>query len=128
MKKKEREKCEVPVSAMIDVVFLLLVYFIVTSTPTVKEAFVLVNLPGPTSSPSLGVSLDVYVLEDSYQIYGKTVNLEEAERYFETLAQGDLKISVNLKTDPAANHSSLVLMLDRLKKVEINDFNIHTLK
>jgi len=130
MKKKEREKCEVPVSAMIDVVFLLLVYFIVTSAPIVAEAYVSVNLPGQMSSPPPipVVTLDVYVLEDSYEIYGKTVNLEEAGRYFESLAQGDLKIAVNLKTAPAASHSRLVLILDRLRKVQINDFNIHTLK
>jgi biopolymer transport protein ExbD len=128
MKKKENVKSDVPVSAMIDVVFLLLVYFIVTSSPIVEEAFVSVNLPGPGLEGEPKMSLDVFVLEDNYQIYGKVVSLQEAELYFAAVAQIDLKMNVNVKIDPAASHGQLVLMLDRLRKVQLHNFNLHSLK
>ncbi|NCU27823.1 biopolymer transporter ExbD, partial [Candidatus Nomurabacteria bacterium] len=38
---------EVPLSAMIDVVFLLLIYFIVSQKPIVEDTHLAIDLPAP---------------------------------------------------------------------------------
>ena len=47
MRKKNIETLAVPMSSMIDVVFQLLIYFIVTQREEVTEAHLAVNLPAP---------------------------------------------------------------------------------
>ena len=127
--KKKVDRSEVPVSAMIDVVFLLLVYFIVTSTAPVDEAFVKVNLPGPNPGPPTElVTLDVFVLEDKYVIQGRNMNLDEAGTYFKGVSQAMSDVTVNVKVDVKSSHQDLVLILDKLNEAKIEDFNLHTLK
>lgn len=49
-KKIEGEAAEPPMAAMIDVVFLLLIYFIITQKDVIPEAHLAVNLPTPSRS------------------------------------------------------------------------------
>ena len=46
LKKRAEEKCGVPIAPMIDVVFLLLIYFMVASTMEQQEADLSFQLPG----------------------------------------------------------------------------------
>jgi biopolymer transport protein ExbD len=130
MKKKAEHKTEVPMAAMIDVVFLLLIYFVVTSTAIVDEANVAVNLPGSTKLPpeEMDLTLDVKVLEGSYEISGSKYNLKEAENYFMRIANVSPDATVNVKVAKKASHQQLVLVLDRLNKAKLNKFSLHTLK
>ena len=50
MKKRDSEQLAVPMSSMIDIVFLLLIYFIVTQKDEISEAHLAVNLPAPGSA------------------------------------------------------------------------------
>lgn len=130
--KDKSERCEVPVSAMIDVVFLLLVYFILTSTETIDEAFVQVNLPGPPDDP-LKIKepknlIDIYVLEDTYQLMGKRYSLTEMDNYLVAAADAFDDVTVNVKVSKAATHDKLVLLLDSLNKAKLSKFSLHTLR
>lgn len=128
--KDKSERCEVPVSAMIDVVFLLLVYFILTSTEAIDEAFVQVNLPGPVIKPvdNPNPTLDIYVLDDTYQLMGKRYSLEEMDNYLVAAAEAFDDVTVNVKVSKTATHSKLVLLLDSLNKAKLSKFSLHTLK
>lgn len=125
--KNKSERCEVPIAAMIDIVFLLLVYFIVTSTQVVDEAYVQVNLPGPGPSKPID-SMDVYVLEDHYELMGKKYSLEEMDNYLSQISQIMEDIPVNIKISKQAEHQKLVRLLDSLNKVKVTRFSLHTLK
>jgi biopolymer transport protein ExbD len=46
LKKKEEERVDIPIAPMIDVVFLLLIYFMVSSTMEQQEADLSFQLPG----------------------------------------------------------------------------------
>lgn len=127
MKKKE-ERCEVPIAAMIDVVFLLLVYFIVTSTQVIDEAYVQVNLPGKSNLEKTSETLDVYVFDSGYELMGRRYDYQEIEKYFTGLAQVLDDPSVNIKVSQKAEHHKLVRLLDLLNKVKVNKFSLHTLK
>ena len=47
-RRRVQEQAEVPMSSMIDVVFLLLIYFIITQKEQISEAHLAVNLPTPS--------------------------------------------------------------------------------
>lgn len=128
MKAKEKERCEVPIAAMIDVVFLLLVYFIVTSTAVVDEAFVQVNTPGPGSPDVKNPTLDIYVLDEHYELMGKRYNLAEMEQYLDNVSRVMDQPAVNIKVLKTAKHKKLVRLLDSLNKVKLTKFSLHTLK
>ena len=128
--KAKAERCEVPIAAMIDIVFLLLVYFIVTSTEVIDEAFVQVNLPGPVTEPVSNPtdSMNIYVLEDHYEVMGQKYDLGEMDRYLGNISQILTDISVNIKVSKKAEHKKLVRLLDLLNKVKVTKFSLNTLK
>lgn len=131
-KKDRSEDAEVPISAMIDVVFLLLVYFIVTSKEVVDEAWVSVNLPGPPP-PDIKMepppTIDIFVQSDRYIYQGNDRSLDEMERTLMGLgaAMGQ-DVTINIKVSLKAKHQMLVLLLDRMNKHKLSKFNLHTLK
>ena len=132
-KKKDRsEEAEVPISAMIDVVFLLLIYFIVTSKEIIDEAWVSVNLPGPppeTPESDPPPTIDVFVQSDRYIYQGSNRDLDEMDRILSGIgsAMGE-DVTINVKVSIKAEHEKLVLLLDRMNKAGLANFNIHTLK
>ena len=129
MKVKVERKSEVPISAMIDVVFLLLVFFIVTSTEVIDEAFVQVNAPGPVSGPATPMdTVDIYVLDSHYELMGKKYNSSEMEDCLAQIAQIMDQPAVNIKVAKTAKHKKLVRLLDSLNKVKLSKFSLHTLK
>ncbi len=130
-KKDYATSCDVPIAAMIDVVFLLLIYFILNAKEVVDEAWVAVNLPGPPD-PRVKVdtppqTVDIFVQSDAYYYQGNRKNLEEMERTIMGFT-AMTEVTVNIKVSTKAKHSSLVLLLDRLNKHKLEKFNIHTLK
>jgi biopolymer transport protein ExbD len=129
-KKDFSASCEVPIAAMIDVVFLLLIYFILNAKEVVDEAWVAVNLPGPPVGPppkDPPQTVDIFVQSDAYFYQGNRKNLEEIERTIMGFS-AMTEVTVNIKVSLKAKHSSLVLLLDRLNKHKLEKFNIHTLK
>lgn len=142
-KRKDRsEEAEVPIAAMIDVVFLLLIYFIVTSKEIVDEAWVSVNLPGPPPPTQVEIEpppvIDVFVRalinrkgqsQSPYVYQGQDKNLDSIAVTLEAIgsAMGS-EVSINVKVTTDSTHSQLVLLLDRMSKAGLENFNIHTLK
>ena len=51
MRKRSNDTLAVPMSQMIDVVFLLLIYFVVTMKDEISEAHLAVNLPSAGAPP-----------------------------------------------------------------------------
>ena len=47
----DEKAAEVPLSSMIDVVFLLLIYFILTQKPVIEDVHLQVDLPAPELRP-----------------------------------------------------------------------------
>ena len=132
-KKDYSEESEVPIAAMIDVTFLLLIYFIVTSKEIVDEAWVSVNLPGPPP-PDAHVdepppTIDVFVQSDRYVYQGNNKDLDDMERTLIGIgsAMGE-DVVINVKVSLKAKHERLVLLLDRMNKAGLQKFNLHSLK
>jgi len=110
MKVKERERGEVPISAMIDVVFLLLVFFIVTSTEVTDEAFVQVNAPGQPEPPveiEKNPTLEIFVLGEHYEMMGKRYSHADMDVYLGNISQIMQDPSVNIKVSKKAKHKKI---------------------
>lgn len=130
--KDTHEKAKVPISAMIDVTFLLLVFFIVTSKEIIQEAYVAVNLPGKTVEPPDEIdrktSLDLYIYKDSYEISGNALTLSKMKSFLSVYSESAEEFVVNVKVSEEASHQKLVDALDVMHGAGLKNFGIHTLK
>ena len=117
MKRKSPEQLAVPMSSMIDVVFLLLIYFIVTAREEVSEAHLAVNLPAPGSAKAS---------ENKPQM----MELEVHPGYLTLMRLGknDPDITVMVKVNMSARAEDLVTALDLCKAANLNNLNVVTLK
>ncbi|MCH2206615.1 MAG: biopolymer transporter ExbD [Lentisphaerales bacterium] len=132
MKVKSNEKTKIPISAMIDVTFLLLIFFIVTSKEITNEAFVKVNLPGkgkvqpPPDDRKL--TFDLYIYKDTYKISGQSYTLSKMKSFLSVYSESADDFQVNVKVSEDASHENLVNVLDVLNGAGLKNFGIYTLK
>ena len=134
MAKRQRDDAsgEPPMASMIDVVFLLLIYFIVTFKEVIPEAHMAVNLPSPNPSqtkeeepPDL---LDIEVHPNQYILRGQPQSLESIKKTLQYLGELDPDMTVMVKTNVAAYNRELVTLLDLCKGSGLTKLNVVTLK
>ncbi len=124
------EKTEVPMSAMIDVVFLLLVFFIATKKPNIPEAHVAINMPSPNPSTSTDIPppplMEVHVLPNGrYMLLGRArKSLDQFEELFIDIALNNPDSTVIIKVAPDATEGDLVDLLDRASKANLHNLNV----
>jgi len=133
-KKKQIEEAEIPMSSMIDVVFLLLIYFIVTQKPVIEETLLGVNLPSanqPSSSdsePSQLFTVDVVKMGENsakfYGVNGMPTPLAAMKDQLLMLAENDPDTTVIIKCGPNAKHSKLVTLLDACAEAGLSKLNL----
>ena len=63
MRKRNDEPLAVPMSQMIDVVFLLLIYFVVTMKDEISEAHLTINLPSAGAPPAAASAKEIKVIK-----------------------------------------------------------------
>jgi biopolymer transport protein ExbD len=128
LKKNRDERGQFSLSAMIDVVFLLLIFFVVTFIPPRMEAHLAVHQPGdPTPGPERP-SLETEVHPNGYWFMGRPMSLDTLEGHLMTVALAGNETAVFIKVNPSAQEGQLIDLLDRCKKVDLNNLNIQTLK
>jgi len=121
----------VPMSSMIDVVFLLLIYFIVTQKEEISEAHLAVNLPSPNplqetkTKPNL---LEIEVLPGQELVQGAPRSLPAMKDTLQYLAKLDPDQTVMIKVSQLARTKDLIQVLDMCKAVGLNQLNVMTLK
>ncbi|MDD7986720.1 biopolymer transporter ExbD [Lentisphaera marina] len=121
-KKRIEEEAEVPLSAMIDVTFLLLTYFIMTQTEVIEEAYIAMNMVAPNPGPPPEVKptiFDIKVFENDYVVQGRAFKeIDSLGAYLANFAretQG-AEITIDLKLQGRAKTKRLVDLLDILAK------------
>ena len=125
--RRDEEQAEVPMSAMIDVVFLLLIFFAATYVPQRTEAHVSVNGPGtgPQGSPPMFVA---HVLPGRYLFMQRPTTLDDLTAHLSRYLADDPDLKLVVKIDPGASNQEYVTLLDRCKKAGIKDFHSFMLK
>jgi biopolymer transport protein ExbD len=130
-KRTVREELAINITPLIDVVFLLLIFFMVTTTFS-KETRLLVNLPeaNAETTESEPASIEVIVaIDGSYTINGKALintQLGTLMRGLDLVSGGDTNLPVLLLADAEAKHQSVVTAMDAIGQAGFTRLNIAT--
>ena len=111
-------------SPMIDMVFLLLIYFLLTFAPQDLVAHLGANTPAP--QPGEGATkplLMITVEEDGYSILGARLSAESLEEKLQRLSI-DPDQAVILLCRPESRHENMVRALDTCLKVGMNNLSV----
>ena len=131
-KRSKHDELTISITPLIDVVFLLLIFFMVTTTFS-RETRLLVNLPEANAELAAETELqqiEILVAEDgSYAINGRALvnsRIETLMRGLEIESDGDLGLPILLIADAEATHQSVVTAMDAIGQSGFTRLNIAT--
>lgn len=127
-RKPKADEANVPLSAMIDVVFLLLIYFVVTQKPIVEDVHLSADLPSPNRGkppPDIKPPFKIDVIDDAdpnlYRIDGRKLDFSQIAGRLATMSS---ETTVIINCDPNARHEKLIRLLDELGSKDFKKLNI----
>lgn len=127
-RKSRREYLTPELTPLIDVVFLLLIFFMVSSVFKKEELALLLNLPkteeGKTRSDQKAV-VTIELSKDTIAFEGKEYGLKEL---VEKVSPLDKKTLINLRVDGKVEYNRLVDVLDLLQKNKLENLSLITVK
>ena len=133
-KKKKIEKGKVPLSAMIDVVFLLLIYFVYTYSSTPEEAHIAINLPTNETTPEptqdrfevwIMPGAHGYILNQTHQRNNLDTFRNDFKEYLSIHTADEM--TVNIKVHRNTRQAKLVEFLDLCAEYNISKLNVNML-
>ncbi len=144
-KRRKVEEAEVPLSSMIDVVFLLLIYFIVTQKPIIEETLLGCDMPSPGTtppktkptlltveairffpnlSPTDPRELNTYYLNQQRWKLIDPSAPSDIRRQLQAIAADNPEQTVIINCGPNAAHQKLVRLLDVCSEVGLKNLNV----
>lgn len=131
-KRSKNNEVAINLTPLIDVVFLLLIFFMVTTTFS-RETRLLVNLPeanAELSSEREIQQIEVLVTQDgTYSINGRGLvnnRIDTLIRGLEIESSGNLELPILLIADAEATHQSVVTAMDAIGQSGFSRLNIAT--
>ena len=129
--RRARQEVEVNLTPLIDVVFLLLIFFMVSTTFT-KETHLSIDLPESSSQSNRVADLQIEILitrEGDFEING--VALANRERRtlraaIGKISEGDTAIPMVITADSATPHQSVITALDVAGQLGFSRLSITT--
>ncbi len=122
---KKREHISMDLTPLIDVVFLLLIFFIVASEFKKNETILNLTLPSSGSSQKVlekkEISIEISKNELAYN--GNKLSLVELEDKLATLKKD---IPLTVKIDEDVKYKRVIKFLDLLNKFELNNLQLIT--
>ncbi len=127
MARKRREQLTPDLTPLIDVVFLLLIFFLVSSVFKKEELALLLSLPktekGAAKEDKESKNLTIELSRDQIAINGKKILIDELEI---SLKNQDKSSLINLRVDGTVVYNRLVKVLDILQKNKLNNVSLIT--
>lgn len=125
---KRRESLSPDITPLIDVVFILLIFFIVTSVFKKEELALLLNLPDSHAQAleARKENITIELSEDKLALKGKEVTLNELEGRLSHII--DKKRAIIVRIDEEVKYKKIVKILDLLQKYELNNLDLVTKK
>ena len=147
-RKRKMDEAEMQMSSMIDVVFLLLIYFIVTQKPIIDETLLSCDLPTPGGKPpkTPPTMLTVEVVKmfpnpsNSSAVTKKDLNYyylnkrrwkfkdpnatNDLRRQLIAIAENDPEQTIIINCGPNAVHQKLVQILDACSEAGLTKLNV----
>ena len=127
-KRQKREMISMELTPLIDVVFLLLIFFLVTSTFKKDEFALLLKLP--TSQKGQGIEkeikeLTIEVSKDEIAFNGQKVPLTDLPERLKSVKKETL---VQLRIDGEVQYTRVVKILDLLQQQKLENISLITEK
>ncbi len=136
---RELKKTKIEIIPMIDTMFFLLVFFILSSVGVIKLQGIDINLPKAEASTPITPDkppIDLTVAIDENQVIhvntiviapGQSIGPTLRDEYLKQVPGGDVKqASVVISADPSVPHGTVVRCIDEARTVNINKFAIAT--
>lgn len=127
-RKQKREALTFELTPLIDVVFLLLIFFMVSSVFKKDELALLLNLPKSEQGEGKGKEKKKIVIEinkDEIAYQGKKITIEDLDATLATLNKESI---LNLRVDGKVIYTRLVAVLDILQKNKLENISLITEK
>ncbi len=128
-KNKNKEETEINLTPMLDVVFIMLIFFIVT-TSFVKEAGIEVNRPSAKTSQQKSKANILIAIKNNDEIWidKRMVDIRAIRSNIERLKASNAQNSVVVQSDKDARTGILVKVMDQVRLAGIHNISISTLK
>lgn len=129
--RRARQEVEINLTPLIDVVFLLLIFFMVSTTFT-KETHLNIDLPEASaeSSRSSDLQIEITITRDGdYAVNGVSLINRQKETLGEAIERasaGDNTIPMIITADSATPHQSVVTALDTAGQLGFTQLSITT--
>ena len=127
-RRHRRESLTADLTPLIDVVFLLLIFFLVTSVFKKDELALLLKLPQAAQGKGDEKKLKDITIElsdSAVAINGKKTELEDLPTFLKTAEE---KTLVNLRVDGGVRYERLVKVLDTLREYKLDNISLITEK
>jgi biopolymer transport protein ExbD len=127
-RRHKREAISMDLTPLIDVVFLLLIFFLVTSVFKKDELALLLKLPKTEQGAGSEKKMDQLTIELSHEeiaINGKKTTLEELPS---TLSAQSKESLINLRVDGDVKYQRLIKILDLLQLHKLENISLITVK
>ncbi|MFK7911204.1 MAG: ExbD/TolR family protein [Akkermansiaceae bacterium] len=120
---------EINISPLIDVVFILLIFFIVT-TVFVEETGVDVDKPRAASAEDLEKNSILIAVTSNGQVYqgGRSIGVSGVRSVVSAMLEVDDQMPVIIQGDTNANHGTVVRVIDAAKLAGAKTVNLATSK
>jgi biopolymer transport protein ExbD len=125
---KRREHLTPDLTPLIDVVFLILIFFMVSSTFKKEELALALTLPSADSAAmeikkeDINIELSI----DEVALKGEKVSFEDLDKLFSSVA--DKKKPINVRIDKDVTYERVVKLLDILNKHSLNNLALESQK
>jgi biopolymer transport protein ExbD len=125
-RRNRRESLSMDLTPLIDMVFLLLVFFLVTSTFKKDELALLLKLPKTEQGAGSEKKLDQLTIElsdNEIAVNGKKSSMDELPQ---TFGKAQKETLVNLRVDGNVKYTRLVKVLDLLQVNKLENISLIT--
>lgn len=118
---QQQDEAEINMTPMLDVVFIMLIFFIV-STSFVREAGIAVNRPTAQTSDTQSKTAVMVAISAQNQIWvdRKPVDVRMVRPAIERLKSEQSEINVVIQADEQATTGQLVKVIDQLRLAKVN--------
>jgi biopolymer transport protein ExbD len=122
---QQEEESEINITPMLDVVFIMLIFFIVTAS-FVKEAGVDVKRPGAVTAETKGMASIFIAITEEGDIWidRRLVDMRAVQANIERLLAENPKGSVIIQADRESKNGLLVQVMDAAKLAGVQDISI----
>jgi biopolymer transport protein ExbD len=124
--RKQSEKARIEIIPMIDVIFFLLVFFMVSTLSMTINRGLPVNLPtAATSQKEIRDNVSLTVLQDGHMFLNKEpITLQDMGQRVKAALASDPQLAVVINADGQVLHSTVVDILDELRQAGVSGLAI----